>query len=211
MQQGWVDMLQPQLYWKIDPPAQSYPTLLNWWVGANQNPLVRPVMAGNYLTRVESDGWPLDEFRRQVEISREPANRVRGSWGNVMYSAKMFRDNIQGTVDFFANYIYSQPALQPVYHWLAANSSSTPIAPPKITLISDRKVYVQLDKLTESNVVNKIAIYKLKGNGWVLFKIQPSDGPATDLAIGLELEKGYYAATLIDRFEREGMKSYFEI
>lgn len=67
MQQGWVDMLQPQLYWRIDPPAQSYPVLLNWWVGATQNPLVRAVMAGNYLTRVDTDAWPLDEIRRQVQ------------------------------------------------------------------------------------------------------------------------------------------------
>lgn len=66
MQQGWVDMLQPQLYWQIDPPAQSYPVLLNWWVHPTQNPLVRAVMAGNYLTRVLLDNWPLDEFRRQV-------------------------------------------------------------------------------------------------------------------------------------------------
>lgn len=70
MQQGWVDMIQPQLYWRIDPPAQSYPILLNWWIGAAQNPLVRPVMAGNYLTRVDTDAWPLDEIRRQVELNK---------------------------------------------------------------------------------------------------------------------------------------------
>lgn len=69
LQQGWVDMLQPQLYWRIDPPAQSYPILLNWWVGANQNPLVRYVMAGNYLTRVDSDGWPLVEIENQVGVN----------------------------------------------------------------------------------------------------------------------------------------------
>jgi uncharacterized lipoprotein YddW (UPF0748 family) len=28
LQQGWVDYLAPQLYWRIDPPAQSYPALL---------------------------------------------------------------------------------------------------------------------------------------------------------------------------------------
>lgn len=66
LQQGWVDTLQPQLYWKIDPPPQSYPILLDWWVAENQNPLVRHVMAGNYLSRVEIDDWELDEIRRQV-------------------------------------------------------------------------------------------------------------------------------------------------
>ncbi|KAJ6643982.1 Glycosyl hydrolase YngK [Pseudolycoriella hygida] len=211
MQQGWVDMLQPQLYWKIDPPAQSYPTLLNWWVGANQNPLVRPVMAGNYLTRVELDGWPLDEIRRQVEISREPANRVRGSWGNVMYSAKMFRDNIQGTVDFFANYIYQQPALQPAFLWLAANVTTAPILPPKVKVTSERRLHLNLVKTTELSFVHQIAIYKSSSNGWVLVKVLPANRPATESDVGMELERGHYAVTSVDRFGRESVKSHFEI
>ncbi|KAG4076869.1 hypothetical protein HA402_006579 [Bradysia odoriphaga] len=213
MQQGWVDMIQPQLYWRIDPPAQSYPLLLNWWVAASQNPLVRPVMAGNYLTRVDTDAWPLDEIRRQVEISREPANRVRGSWGNVMYSAKMFRDNIQGTVDFFANFIYSQPALQPAFDWLYANTSIAVIPRPEVNITSDQKFYVRnLDTSTESTLlIKQIAIYKLRGSGWALIKLLPTGDGGTNWNVGLELEKGYYAATLVDRFEREGMKSYFEI
>lgn len=155
----------------------------------------------------------MNSFSNQVDISREPANRVRGSWGNVMYSAKMFRDNIQGTVDFFANYIYSQPALQPEYHWLAANtsSSSTIINAPKIKVFVNGRLYVNLDKMTESSLIHRIAIYKSQGNGFVLFKVLPTEGPATDLDTGLELEKGYYAATLVDRFGREGMKSYFEL
>ena len=31
MQEGWMDFLIPQLYWQTHPPAQSYPTLLDWW------------------------------------------------------------------------------------------------------------------------------------------------------------------------------------
>lgn len=123
----------------------------------------------------------------------------------------MFRDNIQGTVDYFANYIYSQPALQPIYHWLAANSSSTPISPPKTTVFSGHRLYVNLNKTAEHSLVYQIAIYKLKGNGWVLSKVLHTEGPATDFDTGLELERGYYAATLVDRFGREGMKSYFEM
>ena len=37
LQQGWVDFLAPQLYWQIDPPAQSYPTLLDWWIDEDVN------------------------------------------------------------------------------------------------------------------------------------------------------------------------------
>lgn len=66
MKEGWVDILQPQLYWKIDPPQQSYPILLSWWVGESQNPKQRIVFAGNYLSRMDIDDWPIDEIRNQV-------------------------------------------------------------------------------------------------------------------------------------------------
>lgn len=128
-----------------------------------------------------------------------------------MYSAKMFRDDIQGTVDFFARYIYSQPALQPEYHWLAGNTLSAPIQSPKIKLITGGRFYVDLDQTTESELIHQIAVYKLKGNGFILFRVLPTDGPATDSDTGLELDNGSYAATFVDRFGREGVKSYFEL
>jgi len=34
-QEGWVDFMAPQLYWRIDPPQQSYPVLLDWWLEVN--------------------------------------------------------------------------------------------------------------------------------------------------------------------------------
>ena len=37
LQEAWVDIMAPQLYWMIDPPAQSYPTLLDWWVNPTIN------------------------------------------------------------------------------------------------------------------------------------------------------------------------------
>lgn len=128
-----------------------------------------------------------------------------------MYSSKLFRDNTQGTVDFFANYIYSQPALQPVYHWLSANVSSTPIPQPKINVLPNQRFFVNVDKSGKFHLIKQIAIYKLKGDGWVLYKVLPTEGTDATNANGFSMEKGYYAATLVDRFDREGMKSYFEV
>ena len=51
LQSGWVDFLAPQLYWKIDPPAQSYPTLLDWWISPEVNSLGRHVYAANAVYR----------------------------------------------------------------------------------------------------------------------------------------------------------------
>lgn len=124
----------------------------------------------------------------------------------------MFRDNIQGTVDFFRTYIYPQPALQLEYPWLAAstNTSITHIPAPKIEVINGGLNAI-LENTTKSILINKIAIYKLEENTWSLSKVLPVKGLKTDKITGLVFEKGDYVATLVDRFGREGMKTYFEI
>ncbi|ODN02308.1 hypothetical protein Ocin01_04383 [Orchesella cincta] len=119
---GWM-CSSLNFIWAIQPPQQSYPVLLNWWL--EQNPLGRHVYAGNYLSRVETNGWPLSEIRDQVAISRENVHRSRGSWGNVQFSAKMFRDNFEGTVDYFHENVYKYPALQPIFPWLNGDVSSS--------------------------------------------------------------------------------------
>ncbi|KAG4077596.1 hypothetical protein HA402_003023 [Bradysia odoriphaga] len=213
LQEGWIDILQPQLYWKIEPPAQSYPVLLDWWISANQNPRVIPVMAGNYLSRIDFDGWPLEEIRQQVIISREPENRSRGSLGNIMFSAKMFRDNIEGTVDFFANYIYPHPALQPEFQWLAANFSSVPIPAPEIHFTNSGRLYVTWDitSESESKFIHQAAIYKWMTDAWSLFTVLPTSGEVANENMGFELASGQYVATLIDRFGRESLRQYFKV
>ncbi len=35
LHEGWCDYFSPQLYWGIEPPAQSFPALLAWWNGQN--------------------------------------------------------------------------------------------------------------------------------------------------------------------------------
>ena len=51
LQSGWVDFLAPQLYWKIDPPGQSYPALLDWWISPEVNAMDRYVYAANAVYR----------------------------------------------------------------------------------------------------------------------------------------------------------------
>ncbi len=125
----------------------------------------------------------------------------------------MFRDNIEGTTDFFANYIYPHPALQPEYKWLAANYSDIPIAAPDVQFIRDGRIYVRLDtdKTDESTLINQIAIYKLVDNEWNVSNVLPADGSVTNKNIGLELDGGSYVETFIDRFGREGLRHYFEV
>lgn len=121
-QEGWLDYLTPQLYWEIDPPVQSYPALLNWWL--DQNTHGRHVYTGNFASAIITKHWSNTEIERQVEVSRSLADR--DSLGNVHFSAKMFVKNTHGISDLFKSGIYKSPVLPPAMTWLTYPSPPTP-------------------------------------------------------------------------------------
>lgn len=115
LQSGWVDYMTPQLYWRIDPPEQSYPALLDWWL--QQNPYDRHIWPGNFTAR-----WSAEEIVRQVELTRE----MYSPSGNVHFSMKwLLRDTAEVSIPL-ANGPYREPALVPATSWLGG---SVPMAP----------------------------------------------------------------------------------
>ena len=66
--EGWVDYLSPQLYWKIDPPQQSFTVLSDWWIQQNKhNRHLYPGCATYKI--IGSHQWPVSEIQRQVSDS----------------------------------------------------------------------------------------------------------------------------------------------
>ena len=121
---GWVDYLTPQLYWKIESSGQSYPTLLDWW--HEQNKMKRHLWPGNYASRLGFDGdgrWPTEELIEQIKITRDHP----GATGNVFFSMKAFTLDYGGVKKQLkiANH---KRALVPASPWL----DEQPPADPKI-------------------------------------------------------------------------------
>ena len=123
LQQGWCDYFTPQLYWKIEQTPQSYPVLLNWWIG--QNAQARHIWPGNYTSRVGDKSkapWTLQEIVYQVKTTRGHA----GSTGNVHFSMKAFLKNQGGITDGLAKSVYALPALVPASPWLGETNLGRP-------------------------------------------------------------------------------------
>jgi uncharacterized lipoprotein YddW (UPF0748 family) len=126
LQRGWVDYFVPQLYWRIDPPQQSFTALLDWWM--SQSTSGRPVWPGLATYRVysASNPYPLSEMSNQVA-----ATRARAASGLVFYNTTSTLSRGNGEIaamlrrDFFAD-----AALPPAAPWLG----STPPAPPTIAV-----------------------------------------------------------------------------
>ncbi len=123
IQSGWCDYLSPQLYWPIKQPAQSYTSLLKWWV--DQNAHGRHIWPGNYTSRVgdgSKNSWSRDEIVQQVESTRSQ----NGATGNVHFSMKPLLQNRAGVTDALIAGPYDQPALVPASPWLKDHTSNRP-------------------------------------------------------------------------------------
>jgi uncharacterized lipoprotein YddW (UPF0748 family) len=126
LQQGWVDYLAPQLYWAISAPQQSYPALLDWWLG--QNIMGRHVWPGLAAYRVNngtSSAFTLEEIPNQIRLTRlRPAGT-----GHILYNTTWtLKQNGGAVASALAVDPYLNRAVVPASSWL----DSTP--PPAPTL-----------------------------------------------------------------------------
>ncbi|NET57855.1 MAG: family 10 glycosylhydrolase [Symploca sp. SIO2E6] len=196
LEKGWVDYLVPQLYWRIDPPAQSYPVLLNWWL--QNNPQQRHIYAGNALYKLSQPDWSVSELVRQVKISRQPESESpqpanQFSLGNIFFSMKAFRDNVKGINDVFKSSVYPTPALPPAMPWL----DDQPPAPPTGVQVNSGVISWFPDN---SGDVRSWALYRQTGNQWGLVQVLNS---ATTTA---KVPSGTYALRAVDRLANESVE-----
>lgn len=115
LREGWLDYFSPQLYWPVQQTAQSYPVLLDWWIGENVHD--RHLWPGNFTSRVESGAsvdWPIDELLRQIEITRQQ----EGAGGNIHFSMRAFMQPRGGLSDSLRSRPYAAPGLVPSSPWL---------------------------------------------------------------------------------------------
>ena len=110
LREGWMDYCAPQLYWRIEPKAQSYPVLLNWWAGENRKR--RHLWPGNNSAKAAV--WKADEIIKQIGITRKSP----GATGNTHWNVSSLTDNLGSLATHLQRTAYRQPALIPASPWL---------------------------------------------------------------------------------------------
>ena len=124
LRDGSLDYIAPQLYWPIDPPEQSYPVLLDWWLEQNEKGRhVWPGLALYKLPYTNARRMTADEIVRQVELTRN----TLGATGHIHFNARILMDNVDGISDRLAM-LYVEPALTPASPWLDKIGPERPIA-----------------------------------------------------------------------------------
>ena len=172
LQEGWIDYLSPQLYWRIDPPAQSYPVLLRWW--ADNNPKQRHLYPGNNLGALGGNQWDVSEILNQIALTRQLTPQL--ALGNVFFSAKALAANHQGVGDRFRTTTYANLALPPAMPWLPATIPAIP------TGVRYRNGTLTWNAATPE--IRSWTLYQQNGNTWSLRQVLPATTTTATLPAG---------------------------
>ena len=184
LQNGWVDYLAPQLYWRITPQKQSFPALLTWW----RQQGARPVWPGIATARIgssEDPGRPAAEITSQIALSRQ----IGHNWnGHIHWSAKSLVRN-QGGIATRLAATYTQPSAVPPMPWL---STRAPAAPGVSATLQGADTVV---RWVPAASTAKIAVQARVGNTWRTVRIVAAS------AMELTLPRAEaIAVTALDRF-----------
>ncbi|MEA5576735.1 glycoside hydrolase family 10 protein [Anabaena sp. UHCC 0451] len=188
LQQGWIDYLAPQLYWRTDQTQQSYEALLKWWTQANSKQ--RHIYAGNNIGQLDGKAWKNTEIGKQIQISRNLATNL--SLGNIFFSMSSIKDNRQGIADQFKQAYYPSPAIVPTMSW----QSQTPSSPPKELKFENGRLNWERG---DDKPVRSWTLYRQSGDNWIIQRILSA---GTTFATVLS---GTYAVCAVDRLGNESV------
>ncbi|QNL51130.1 family 10 glycosylhydrolase [Olivibacter sp. SDN3] len=125
LQQGWIDYVNPQVYFPFNNRAAAYEILLDWW---SKNAFGKHVYIGHaaYRAADNSPGWKnRDQLPEQLRhLRRNPL--VQGS---VYFSSKSLVNNLAGFRDSLQYNFYRYKALPPTMPWI---DSIPPMAPKNL-------------------------------------------------------------------------------
>ncbi len=122
MQEGWIDYINPQIYFPFKNRAAAYEILVSWW---QRHTYGRHFYVGHGAYRVTENkiGWTdKSQIPRQVRHLREEHD-VEGS---IYFSSKSLTDNLVGLQDSMRNDLYRTPALPPTMPWLDSIPPNAP-------------------------------------------------------------------------------------
>ncbi|TVZ26632.1 uncharacterized lipoprotein YddW (UPF0748 family) [Gillisia sp. Hel_I_86] len=155
LNKGWIDYFTPQLYWKINQTAQSFPVLLGWW--DTENTQKRHLWPGLNID-YGGDAENIDETINQIMLTRgmvaESKGTVHWSIGPLLKYPNLAKALIDGP--------YKKQALVPASPWL---DEVLPEAPSVSLKIEGNTVKISWNHSESEEVANWVVFYKY-GNNW---------------------------------------------
>lgn len=124
VQNGWVDYINPQIYFAPNSHAIPFDTLTRWW---DKNSFGRHLYIGfgAYKIGIDKGSWRDPALiSAEMDITRKYANVQ----GQVFFSAQSMLADRLGFADTLKNKYYRYPALIPTMNWKDTVAPNPPIA-----------------------------------------------------------------------------------
>lgn len=124
---GWIDYVNPQVYFPFNYAPAAYEKLVDWWT---EHTYGRHLYIGHGVYRLTEtkNGWEdPTQMPRQIAYLRKNS-KVQGS---IYFSSKSVTNNLGGFQDSLRANIYHTPALVPEMLWL---DSAKPLSPEKVKM-----------------------------------------------------------------------------
>lgn len=179
LQNGWVDYLSPQLYWRIDDKPHSFSALAKWW--RQQNPKGRHLWPGIASSRILSDtdpGRPASETTRQIEVTRLSAANAEGA-GHLHWSFQAIRQD-RGKLRSSLKSSYAQNAIPPASPWIAPPSRPPAASATRISVSSGR-ARVEFGAPQAGAKWRLVQVRPQAGGPWYTLRLVAGGSPHIDL------------------------------
>jgi uncharacterized lipoprotein YddW (UPF0748 family) len=212
VKEGWVDYINPQIYWAFETKAAPYGNLVDWW---SNNTYGRHLYIGHGAYKVNATkelAWKNpDQLGRQITYNRNNP-RVQGS---VFFSSKSLTTNPLGISDTLSNNYYKYPALPPLMLWLDAIA---PNPPQNLLAIQDDKGVLLSWKLPlkakDGDQAYGFVVYRFDNNNPIdvtqtsnIIKIYYGDITSYEDATAEKGKTYKYVVTPLDRVKNESEPS----
>jgi len=114
LEEGWVDYINPQIYFPFGHRTAAYEVLVDWWA---QHANGRHFYVGHaaYRARENGAGW---QSRSQIPNQVRYARKNGHIQGSIYYSSKHLSNNVVGLRDSLQYNLYRYKALPPQMPWL---------------------------------------------------------------------------------------------
>ncbi len=163
--QGWLDYMSPQLYWRVDSD-QNYASLYKWWAGENKKGRhLFPGIASSRIMSSEDRGRPAGETVRQIDITRQAPSPAGA--GHLHWSIEAIK-NDRGGLRSKLREVYAENAIPPASPWLGSTQPAPVYVAP-----AQNQTGLHLTFKPEPTARWRV-IQVQNGNQWITLRLLPA-------------------------------------
>lgn len=161
MQEGWLDYINPQVYWSIGYNPAKYDVLVPWWTN---NSFGKHLYIGQAAYKIGSSSPDPNWLNFSMMPDEIRLNRTYPEvHGSVFFSSKSITNNLGGIQDSLRNDLFKYPALIPTMPW---KDSVPPNPPVNLSLFGDsNSVILTWEKplpASDGDAAKYFVIYRFK-------------------------------------------------